>query len=387
LRLFPLFLLALAALGQDSQPHLLLTPKRLHRLKLDVERKTDRWINFEKRVKTVPDSPERGFELALYSAVAGNPGACKDAIAWGLAHAGEYRQKALIADWCAAGLSDPDRQNLLAYPAGAVPGNPFDSARDRMFIQIAQGNASRDSAREQWAKLLPSIQQDPRTCFPGLYALFEFLDVVDKNFRLDLRQDDAHLFENLPYIFLMSLHPSELEQPDWKIRASGLMMVNLDANLQASSFVQGWALEDPKMAREGTGVAYEFLWANPYLPGLGYYSMDLWTYDAPSGLLIARKSWEPKSCWVTIFHGNVTTLQCAPHLLENVTDFGKMTLRPMKQKCMEITAEGNRTQILSGLKPGSSVVWEEDGKRISSAVDQSGLYLVSSTASGKVCQK
>ena len=31
-------------------------------------------------------------------------------------------------------------------------------------------------------------------------------------------------------------------------------------------------MEDPKMATDGPGVAYEFLWANPYLPGLGYHN-------------------------------------------------------------------------------------------------------------------
>src|SRR5438270_2219228 len=55
--------------AQTEPPRLLLTPKRLKRLQRDRERQTERWINFEKRVNAVPDSPERGFELALYFAV------------------------------------------------------------------------------------------------------------------------------------------------------------------------------------------------------------------------------------------------------------------------------------------------------------------------------
>ena len=32
-------------------------------------RKTERWTNFQHRINSAPDSPERGFELALYYAV------------------------------------------------------------------------------------------------------------------------------------------------------------------------------------------------------------------------------------------------------------------------------------------------------------------------------
>jgi hypothetical protein len=52
------------ARAQDS-PRLLLTPQRLRRLQRDRARQTLRWQNFEARVQSVPDSPERGFELAL----------------------------------------------------------------------------------------------------------------------------------------------------------------------------------------------------------------------------------------------------------------------------------------------------------------------------------
>jgi hypothetical protein len=83
----------------------LLTAQRLKRLKRDQERQTPRWLNFEERVKNVPDSPERGFELALYYAVTGDKERAQEAIKWAKAHRSECRQVALILDWCRDVLS------------------------------------------------------------------------------------------------------------------------------------------------------------------------------------------------------------------------------------------------------------------------------------------
>ncbi|MFZ0591769.1 MAG: hypothetical protein WAM39_14990 [Bryobacteraceae bacterium] len=372
--------------AQDAAPRLLLTPRRLHRLKLDRQRRTERWNNFEDRVKGVTNSPERGFELALYSVVAEDSGSCRTAVQWGLAHPSERRQTALIADWCRTQVSAADRTKLVAAPFVAHSAKPFENARDLLFTQIVQGQASRDSVKDQWAQLLPIIQRDPRACLSELYALFEFLDAADKNFRVDLRQDDARLFFELPLVFMLSLPPGELDHPDWKQRAGGLMMVNLDPNLQSSSFVQGWALEDPKRVEDGPGVAYEFLWANPYLPGLGYYNMDLWVYDQPSGLLLARKSWDSDSCWVSIFRGKTSTLQCPPNILDKSSTFGKLTLVPMTQSCIELRSQPAETAILSHLTPGSELEWQSTEEKLSTRADASGLALVSSSVSGAVCR-
>ena len=117
---------------------------------------------------------------------------------------------------------------------------------------------------------------------------------MQTNFHTDLRRENSDLFSQLPAVFLLSLSPDQLQQPAWRTRIAGLIMVNVDPNLQASSFVQGWAMEDPKQQKEGPGVAYEFLWADPYLPGLGYFNMEPWVYLRDSGFLIARSNWEPR---------------------------------------------------------------------------------------------
>jgi hypothetical protein len=384
--LITLFSLSLPLAAQDNLPRLLLTARRLHRLKLDRQRQTERWVHFEDRVRTVPDSPERGFELALYATVTGDDALCREAIQWGLAHPAEHRQNALIVNWCETALSAGQRQSLLAPSLAANDTKPFTSARDRLFVEIAQGQASRSSIRAQWSHLLPMIQRDPRVCLPEFYALFEFLDAADRTFRLDLRQDDGHLFTELPSVFLLSLGPGKLQQPDWQTRIAGLMMVSLDPNLQGASFIQGWAMEDPKMVREGPGVAYEFLWADPYLPGLGFYNMEPWVYDRPSGLLLARSSWDANACRISLYHGNLKSFQCPANPPAASQEFGKLTLVPLERQCVTVPPQKGRTYILSNLQPKATVQWQNDRSKLNGTADASGLFRVSAETVGKVCR-
>jgi hypothetical protein len=164
------------------------------------------------------------------------------------------------------------------------------------------------------------------------------------------------------------------------------MMVTVDPNLQSSSFVQGWAMEDPKMATDGPGVAYEFLWANPYLPGLGYHNMNLWYYDEPSGLLIARDSWDTDSCWVSLYHGRVERTQCSARVFDERTTFGNLVLLPFKGDCVTVTQQRTGSTILTGLVPGSTIEWTDQDSQHTAQADRSGLLLVSATISGQVCR-
>jgi hypothetical protein len=51
------------------------------------------------------------------------------------------------------------------------------------------------------------------------------------------------------------------------------------------------------------GAPYEFLWANPYLPGFSYYLAPLWTHDAISGRLFIRSGWDDDALWAGCFNG------------------------------------------------------------------------------------
>lgn len=143
----------------------------------------------------------------------------------------------------------------------------------------------------------------------------------------------------------------------------------------------------PENGSRGPGRRLRVLWANPYLPGLGYYNMELWVYDNPSGLLLARKSWDANSCRVEVFAGQVNLMQCPPNVFETATTFGKLTVQPLTTQCIEIRPQQpNASTILSHLKPGEGITWEADGRKFNGTADSSGLVLLSATASGKVCQ-
>jgi hypothetical protein len=53
------------------------------------------------------------------------------------------------------------------------------------------------------------------------------------------------------------------------------------------------------------GAPYEFLWANPYLPGFSYYRAPLSVHDAISGRLFIRSSWDDEALWVGCFDGEL----------------------------------------------------------------------------------
>src|SRR5581483_11602842 len=96
--------------------------------------------------QSVPDSPERGFELALYYAVTRDEARGREAIQWALAHRCEKRQVALVLDWCGS-LANPDERAKLAEKStmtdcaqAGMAGTAFiPSMRDKLFLQIAAG--------------------------------------------------------------------------------------------------------------------------------------------------------------------------------------------------------------------------------------------------------
>lgn len=363
----------------SAQPpaHLLLTPRRLHRLKLDNQRQTPRWIDFSNRVKTVSDSPERGFELALYSVVTGDPKSGKEAVQWAGAHPCDVRQDALVRDWIGG---RPDAAASSCRPIGTI-----EHARDRLFQAIAKGQDAEAVYQAEWKPMLAKLEagafRDPH----ALYAAVEFIDAVRTNLHADPRQDDRTFFSQLPVEFLLSLKPQEVENPGWPAHAAALALVTLDPNLPASQYLQGWAMERRQMVRTGPGVAYEFLWADPYLPGIGYQNLDPWVYD-PHGRLFARKTWAANSCWIEISAKGVEEQNCPAGWRGKPASFGRLMLIPMDPKCVTVSpALKGHAAILWNLAPGQELRFKVNGKRHTAHGDSAGLWRVATDASGKVC--
>ena len=51
------------------------------------------------------------------------------------------------------------------------------------------------------------------------------------------------------------------------------------------------------------GAPYEFLWANPYQPGLSYFQLPVFYHDQHSGALFVRSNWEDDAIWFGIYSG------------------------------------------------------------------------------------
>ncbi len=386
-KLLPVAVLLLAqcvlVLGDDAPPgpKLLLSAQRLRRLKRDRERKTTRWMAFENRVNAVPDSPERGFELALYYVVTGEESKGREAVAWALAHQ-SARQALLVADWCAPLVSAQQKEKLGVVPFAVNGQKGFPLMRDDAFDAIVRGVEVKPdfSSRLNW--LVNDGYKNPEE----LYALCELIYAVRASTHNDLREADAHFFSVLPELLLLSAKPSELNKPDWRRHAAALALVAIDPNLPSSQFLQGWALEDSQTIREGSGVAYELLWADPYLPGVGYQNMDTWLYDDHAHLF-ARAGWEANSCWIEISTKGVEQENCPPNWRSETVTFGRLTLMPMMERCLEIPhiANHNDSLLVWKLKPGETITLGKGKEAHSSEADAAGIWRPGSNLEGKAC--
>jgi hypothetical protein len=377
---------ALSLVAQDvtPTPQLLLNAQRLRRLKRDRERKTSRWVNFENRVNTVPDSPERGFELALYYAITGDEAKGREAVSWALSHH-SARQSQLLLDWCAPLVSDDQKKKLVAVPVIINGQMSFQLARDIWFGAIASGAElgapGEDSLRPQFNSFIDGRYRNVEE----LYALCELIYAVRAATHADLRDTDTHFFSILPSLLLLSAKPKELNSPDWKLHAAALALVALDPNLPASQFLQSWALEDAQTLREGPGVAYELLWADPYLPGVGYQNMDPWVYDE-HGRFFARSSWEPNSCWIEISAQGIKQENCPPNWQNETVTFGRLTLIPVTDRCVEIPHVANNEAVLVWkLKPGQRMTYGRGREQHTIAIDPAGLWRPGAGVEGRIC--
>jgi len=375
----------LIAQESANTPKLLLNAQRLRRLKRDRERKTSRWVNFENRVNNVPDSPERGFELALYYAITGDEAKGREAVRWALGHKYSPRQSQLVLDWCASLVSSDQKKELAVVPLIIDGQMSFEQARNIWFRSIASGSETgpenEDAIRSRFGWLMDGGYRDA----DELYALCELINTIHAATRTDLRDTDAHFFSALPALLLLSAKPRELNAPSWMMHAAALGLVALDPNLPGSQFLQSWALEDSQTLREGPGVAYELLWADPYLPGVGYQNMDPWVYDE-RGRLFARSNWDPNSCWIGISPQGATQENCPPNWQNESATFGRLTLVPAKGRCVDIPhAAHNEAVLVWKLKPNQKMTYGKGKDAHTIEADPAGIWRPGVNVEGRIC--
>ena len=86
-------------------------------------------------------------------------------------------------------------------------------------------------------------------------------------------------------------------------------MVAYDTNALDSQLLQGWLLRDRFIMRGSLGAVYEFLWANPYQPGLNYDQVPLVFHEPYTGEVFARTSWDEDATWIGYFEGRLQLFQ------------------------------------------------------------------------------
>ncbi|MEO8595126.1 MAG: hypothetical protein ABI759_17535 [Candidatus Solibacter sp.] len=317
-----------------EHPRLFLRPQRLRLLKRERERSSPRWQQLETLVVGGAPMPEPGLAWALYFQVSGNQEFGKKAIAWALSPAADVRQQALVYDWCESLLTDSQRRDLttrLTRPLVATD-TSLNAVRARTFAAIvlydhtpqAPQKALEATVRQWWDKqIVPGIKAGKNLITrDDAYPLWEILHAVRDNTNIDLRESIPQYFKDFPIEHLISHYPAIFPGPDneYRIgatakegdpdlraaalsRVAEMAMVALDVNAAETQVLQGWLMHDHFMLRGTFGTPYEFLWANPYQPGLSYFHVPLIYHNPALGKLFVRSSWDDDAEWFGYFEG------------------------------------------------------------------------------------
>lgn len=315
-----------------DHPRLLLPPQRLRLLKRERERKSPRWRQFEMLVAGKARMPEPGFAEALYYQVAGDPEAARRAVQWAQGPSADLRQTALVFDWCQPVLDETQSAALAAklrkQLEGARTYDRVPDVRSRALAAIALSGHN-PGLPEDELKRIVEVWWPKRPSLPREhdYALFELLHALRDNLEVDFQEDARFYFAALPLEHLLGYYPAVYPAPenDYQIpcfrgaepdlnraalfRAAELAMVAYNSNTVEYQYLQGWLTRDRFALRSAFGSPYEFLWANPYQPGLSYRTLPALFHDASTGRVFVRSGWTDDARWLGYFDGQLQVFE------------------------------------------------------------------------------
>jgi len=400
----------------NDHPRLLLSAQRLRLLKRERDRDSMRWRQFSLVVRSAAEVPEPGFALGLYAAVTGDDAPARLAVEWALGTGTDLRQLALVYDWCQPQLG-PTRSRALAAKirrlAEAAQGDTIARRRDLVFawIAIADGEAHAEegplqqTVRQWWrAQIAPALANGALTPAPyELYALLEILHALRDNLKIELRDDAPEYFRELPKFQILGNYPAPFKAPEneYRIpvyagasqpdvdqaalaRAAGLAMVAYDNNALENQFLQGWLIQDRFMLQGTVGAPYEFLWANPYQPGLSYFQLPVLYHNPRSGALFIRSNWEDDATWFGLYHGEAQIFENGRITVLNQTG-GARDSKPIAigdasvllgRNPLQFFLEGGLVLVI-GLKPLHKYLVETDDEELRELeTDRAGTLLL-----------
>jgi len=398
--------------GLERSSRLFLRPARLRLLKRERERASARWQQFDAFLAGNAPLPEPGWALALYYQISGNAAAGRQAVAWALGPGADLRQLALVFDWCQDLLSEQQRRDLAARlqkgMAADAANDSIAAVRSRVLAAVALFDHVPEApqrelegvVRNWWnGKMAPAIKKGSSVVArDDAYPLFELLHAMRDSTTLDLRECCPRFFKDFPIEHLVSHYPAVYEapeneyrigpplkpdQPDLRLaalsRAAELAMVAYDVNAAESQVLQGWLMHDQFMLRGTFGAPYEFLWANPYQPGLSYYLAPLVYHNPDSGRLFIRSSWEDDARWFAYFDGGAQMFADGhltvvnPRSVAAPISLGEavVCLGPCARK-FRVKLEEEEAAFVVGLDPRRTYQVEIDDEEVLEAVTDAG---------------
>lgn len=405
-----------------EHPRLFLTAARLRLLQRERERQSPRWRQFES-LEGAAQLPEPGFSSALDYAVSGNTGAGKRAVDWALGSGMDLRQLAIVYDWCQPLLTSNQSQTLTAKihrlitETSSKPAN-LQAIRDRVLALIATADESQHGEEkplrqvvEQWwrVEFAPALNGGRRTVsLDDLYALLEILHSIRDNLKIDLEENAPDYFRQLPKYQILGTYPAPLEdsgneyliplykeagQPNLNraalARAAGLSLVAYDNNSLENQYLQGWLMQDRFILASAFGAPYEFLWANPYQPGLAYAQLPLFFHDTNSGALFVRSSWDEDALWFGLYDGEAQLFQDGHITVLNRGGGAAAHAKGIKVGPVEIIAGASPLRfamnggaaIVVSLKPDHTYAVEIDDEELREVqTDRAGTLVVDNPA-------
>jgi hypothetical protein len=406
-----------------EHPRLFLRAARLRLLQRERERASARWQQLDAYITGGAPLPESGFAHALYYQISGNASEGRRAIAWALGPAPrqDLRQLALVYDWCQKLLTEPERKELETRMAQGIASAARDTGvaavRSRVLAAVALYDHVRETPNHELASVVHNWWEGtvaPALCAgrPAVhredaYALWEILHAIRDNTNVDLREACPRFFKRFPLEHLMSHYPAAYpgEDNDFRItasrktgepdlqdatlsRAAELAMVAFDTNAEESQYLQGWLMHDQFSLRSPLGAPYEFLWANPYQPGLSYTLLPLVYHNEDSGTVFARSDWEESAVWFGYFDGVAQSFRDGrlqslnpsagpPIVIESaVIYFGASKFRVRLE-------EGQNAVVIVGLAPRRKYQVEIDDEEVAEEITDAGGVLVLDLLHGK----
>jgi hypothetical protein len=400
-----------------EHPRLFLRPQRLRLLKRERQRMSPRWQQFETLIAGNAPMPEKGFAQALYYQVSGDTAAGREAVASVLAPGSDLRQQAIVFDWCQDVLTDAEKRDLTSRIAKAIAAPPTDdsipTARSRALAAIALFDHVPQTPQRElervvhkwWEAGLITALKAGRDAIArdDAYPLMELLHAIRDSANIELREAFPRYFKDYPLEHLLTYYPAvfpgadgeyfigaerQPAEPDLRLaalsRAAELSMVAYDVNAQEIQVLQGWLMHDRFMLRGTFGAPYEFLWANPYQPGLSYYLAPLVYHDPDTGKLFVRSSWDDSAKWFGYFGGVMQLFEDgragivdpkavkAPIVMDEAVICLGQTVRKFQVKL-----EDAASVFIVGLEPRRTYIVEvDDEEMFESAADPGGIIAV-----------